>query len=289
VTLDPVYVDRLRRIAAGEDGTVMARPVGDYVAPSCAVVDDSIAGVPVRRYAAEPTTPGPTLVWLHGGGFSAGDLDMPESDVVARELVRRTGVSVVSVGYRLAAFPAGLDDVVAVVCSFEAPVVLGGTSAGANLALAAALRLRESSPASRRLAGLVLAYPYLHVAHPPAPPGLAERMATLPESSRFGEEKMRAMAAFYLGPLADRPPPRAYPGTDADYAGLPRTLVIGAEYDDLLSSACAAVDGMRAAAVEVEEHLEPGVLHGHLNTPGLPGALRTLETMARFIRSLPAR
>jgi acetyl esterase len=281
VSLDPVYADRLGRIAAGEDGAVMARPVGDYVAPSCEVVDDSIAGVPVRRYATEPTPPGPTLVWLHGGGFSAGDLDMPESDVVARELVRRAGVSVVSVGYRLAAFPAGLDDVVAVVSSFEAPVVLGGTSAGANLALAAALRLRESSRATQ---GLVLAYPYLHVAHPPAPPGLAERMATLPDSSRFGEEKMRAMASFYLGPLADRPPRYAYPGTDGDFAGLPRTLVIGAEYDDLLSSAVPATAGLRAAGVDVEEHLEPGVLHGHLNTPGLPGALRTLEVIARFIR-----
>jgi acetyl esterase len=257
-------------------------PLPGYATPSCVVADDRIAGVPVRRYGHATSA---TLVWLHGGGFSAGDLDMPESDVAARELVHRAGVAVVAVDYRLAAFPAGLDDVSAVLASLGGTVVLGGTSAGANLALAAALRRRDDG--AEPLAGLVLAYPYLHVTHPASPPGLDERMAPLPGSARFGEEKMRGMASFYLGPLADDPPRYAYPGTDGDYAGLPRTLVIGAEYDDLLSSAVAAADGMRAAGVDVEEHLEPGVPHGHLNTPGLPGALRTLDVVARLIRSLP--
>jgi acetyl esterase len=283
VSLDPELARRIGRIAAGEDGSILAQPVEGYTPPSCPVTDERIAGVPVRRYGDGAT---PTIVWLHGGGFSAGDLDMPEADAAARELVHRTGLGVVSIDYRLAAFPAGLDDVVAVVSAVDAPVVLGGTSAGGNLALAAALRLRDEEAAP--LAGLVLAYPYLHATHPTSPPALEERMATLPASSRFGEEKMRGMASFYLGPLADDPPRYAYPGTDGDYAGLPRTLVIGAEFDDLLSSALAAAAGMRAVGVEVVEHLEPGVLHGHLNTPGLPGALNTLEAMARFIRALPA-
>lgn len=244
----------------------------------------SIAGVPVRSYG----TSGPTLVWMHGGGFMAGDLDMPEADVVARELVERAGVTVISVDYRLAAYPAGLDDVVAVasfVSRDSAPIVIGGTSAGGNLALAAALRLRD---AGTPLAGLVLAYPYLHRVNPPAPTGLAERMAHLPESARFPPAKMTAMATFYLGPLADDPPAYAYPGSaspqDIDFAGLPPTLVIGAGNDDLLPSALDAASRLRAAAVPVTEYLEPGVQHGHLNTEGLPGALRTLDEIARFLR-----
>jgi acetyl esterase len=269
VTLDPVYVERLA------SGVSMAEPVGDYAAPPCVVVSSSIAGVPVRSYGVD----GRTLVWLHGGGFSAGDLDMPEADTVARELVARAGVRVISVGYRLAAFPAGVDDVVAVVSALDAPVVLGGTSAGGNLALAAALTLRGTG----RVDALVLAYPYLHVEHPAAPSDLVARMAPLPESARFTAEKMRAMAEFYLGERAADPPPLAYPGS-ADLARLPRTLVIGAEYDDLLTSARDAARRLRAAAVPVEEYLEPGVLHGHLNTPGLPGALRTLDVIARFAR-----
>ncbi len=45
--------------------------------------------------------PGARLVWAHGGGFVAGDLDMPEADWVARTLAAR-GVTVVSIDYRLA-------------------------------------------------------------------------------------------------------------------------------------------------------------------------------------------
>ena len=248
----------------------------------------AIADVPVRTYG----TSGPTLVWMHGGGFMAGDLDMPEADVVARELVARAAVTVVSVGYRLAAFPAGLDDVVAVASSVSrdtGPVVIGGTSAGGNLALAGALRLRDAGTAP---AGLVLAYPYLHRVNPPAPPGLEDRMAPLPESARFPPAKMTAMATFYLGPRADDPPPYAYPGSaspDAiDFAGLPPTLVIGAGDDDLLPSALDAAARLRAARVPVTEYLEPGVRHGHLNTPGIPGADRTLDEIARFLRALSA-
>jgi acetyl esterase len=243
----------------------------------------TIAGVPVRTYG----TSGPIVVWMHGGGFSAGDLDMPEAHVVAGELVARAGVTVVSVDYRLAAFPAGLDDVVAVasfVSRDSGPIVIGGTSAGGNLALAAALRLRD---AGTPLAGVMLLYPYLHRVNPPASPELTARMAGLPESARFSAEKMTAMATFYLGPLADDPPPFAYPGT-ADFAGLPATLVIGAGNDDLLPSALDAASRLRAAAVPVTEYLEPGVEHGHLNAEGLPGALRSLTVMAKFLRELPA-
>jgi acetyl esterase len=275
VTLDPTLASR---IASGEP---MAVPVGSYGPPPCEVVSTAVAGVPVRTYGSA----GPILVWLHGGGFAAGDLDMPEADVVARELVARANVSVVSVDYRLAAFPAGLDDVVAVLGALDGPVVVGGTSAGGNLALAAALGIADP-----RVIGLVLAYPYLHRTNPPAPAALTTRMAPLPESVRFPPAKMTAMATFYLGPLADDPPTLAYPGSahpsSAEFAGLPPTLVIGAEYDDLLPSALDAAARLRAAAVPVTEYLEPGVLHGHLNTPGLPGALRTLDEMARFLRSL---
>jgi acetyl esterase len=267
------------------DGPSIAA-VGDYVAPSVPTRDASVPGphgpVRVRHYGGESPL---TVVWLHGGGFGAGDIDMPEGDVVARELVARTGVAVVSVDYRLAVggvrFPVPLDDVVAAVLSVSGPVVLGGTSAGGNLALAAALRLRDSG--APPLAGLVLAYPYLHVVNPPAPRSLAARMEPLPLRVRFTPASVRAMVDNYLGPLADTPPRYAYPGDDKDLSGMPRTLVIGAEYDDLLTSAVAGAAALRAAGVTVEEHFEPGVLHGHLNVPGLPGALRTLDRIGAWL------
>ena len=58
----------------------------------------------VRVYpAAEPT--GEMLVWLHGGAFMFGTVDMPEADQVGRRL-SAVGTTVVSVDYTLAPLDA---------------------------------------------------------------------------------------------------------------------------------------------------------------------------------------
>ena len=110
----------------------------------------------MRVYPADAATarPTPGLVWAHGGGFAAGDLDMPEADWVARSLAAR-GVTVVSVDYRLVGdgcrYPAPSDDVLAawrwtLAHAEELGVdpdrlAIGGASAGANLVAGAVLRM----------------------------------------------------------------------------------------------------------------------------------------------------
>ena len=68
----------------------------------------------VRVYPADVATARPTagLVWAHGGGFAAGDLDMPEADWVARSLAER-GITVISVDYALAPTPQAWADALA--------------------------------------------------------------------------------------------------------------------------------------------------------------------------------
>ncbi len=109
------------------------------------------ASMPADVATAHPT---PALVWAHGGGFVAGDLDMPEADWVARSLAAR-GVTVVSIDYRLASdgwrYPTPSNDVLAAwtwtlantadLGIDPARVSLGGASAGANLVAGAVLRL----------------------------------------------------------------------------------------------------------------------------------------------------
>jgi acetyl esterase/lipase len=64
------------------------------------VIDGPHGGIPVRVH--HPDGPALTgLVWAHGGAFFGGDLDMPESDWVARQFAAR-GITVVAVDYRLA-------------------------------------------------------------------------------------------------------------------------------------------------------------------------------------------
>ena len=97
----------------------------DYQVPEVIVRSDDAPGphgaVPVRVYDHGPPRDGsrPCLVWMHGGGFVAGNLDMPEADWTARELAWRAGAVVVSVDYRLCNdgvhFPVPHDDVVAAV------------------------------------------------------------------------------------------------------------------------------------------------------------------------------
>ena len=120
----------------------------------------------VRVYPADAAAlrPTPGLVWAHGGGFVAGDLDMPEADWVARALAAR-GITVVSIDYRLVGdgsgrYPAGSDDVLAAwtwtldhadeLGLDPERVAIGGASAGANLVTGAVLRLLGSTRGSRR-------------------------------------------------------------------------------------------------------------------------------------------
>src|SRR5688572_21877067 len=81
------------------------------------------APIPIRVYRPAqqtgvlPLWEQPALVWLHGGAFMAGDLDLPEADTVSRELGHRAGAVVVSVDCRLAVgavvYPVPHDDATA--------------------------------------------------------------------------------------------------------------------------------------------------------------------------------
>ena len=149
-------------------------PVPD-VATRDLTVDGPHGPVPVRVY--EPATGGadrPALLWLHGGAFMFGDLDMPEADLTAREICTRAGAVVVSVDYRLAVggvhHPVPLDDCVAATRWLRDSAAdlgvdpdrihVGGASAGGNLATALTLRLRDED--DWQPASLVAIYPVLH-------------------------------------------------------------------------------------------------------------------------------
>ncbi|MBL6280031.1 alpha/beta hydrolase fold domain-containing protein [Micromonospora fiedleri] len=74
-------------------------------------IDGPHGPVPVRVYMS--TGPAPDggracLVWMHGGAFAWGDLDMAEAHEVARGIAGRADVVVVSVDYRLCPVPAEL-------------------------------------------------------------------------------------------------------------------------------------------------------------------------------------
>lgn len=116
-------------------------------------LDTATGDLALRMYRPRAGHRG-TLVFAHGGGWVAGDLD--NNDALCRALAAATGAQVLSVDYRLAPehpFPAGLDDLDRTLRFaadgagglVEDPAALGvaGHSAGGNLAAALALRSRE--------------------------------------------------------------------------------------------------------------------------------------------------
>lgn len=267
----------------------------------------------VRVYpAAEPTGTG--LVWMHGGGFAYGDLDMPEADAVARGLAAR-GTTVVSVDYRLGPippewdgadaadddrsanrFPAASDDVLRAWRWTGdnadrlglSRVAIGGASAGANLAAGATLRLLGSDEPAPAL--VVLAYPTLLAVQPA--PGLALRAAldAHPEHDRFGPDVVRAMYENYLGGPVVGAPIAAVPGLASvgELDEFPPTFIVTSEIDELSVSAEVFAATLRTAGRRVDLVVEPGTDHGHLNRPEHPGFAASMARIVQRFADLAA-
>lgn len=122
--------------------------------------------LPLRLYTPLNGAPAamPVVLYVHGGGWVIGDLDT--HDAVCRRLCHASGMKVLAVDYRLAPehpFPAAPDDVEAALRWLHANagqlgcdpgrIAVAGDSAGAQLALVAARRLKGVVPV--RALGLI--------------------------------------------------------------------------------------------------------------------------------------
>lgn len=208
-----------------EEGARLAlfdAPVEPVGLPQVARRDDAAPGphgdVPVRLYTpatlSAPDAQGrhPVIVWIHGGAFVGGDLDMPEADHTAARLADLTGQPVVSVFYRLCSggvhHPVPHDD------AWAAYLWARAGSHG--------LHGRDTDQAP---AGVFLAYPVVHRRLPAPSAELEAAVGTLPPALAPGADDDWLMDN-YLGPagLPASHPGYALPGEEAELAGYPRTL-----------------------------------------------------------------
>jgi len=219
----------------------------------------------------------PSLVYLHGGGWVWGSVDT--HDRLMRDYAAGGGCAVVGPDYALspeAAFPQALEESAAVVRWIArhgaewgldpGRIVVGGDSAGANLAMGVALLLRETDP-DIRLRGLLLNY------------GVFGADLSTPSYDEFAEgyfltrEKMRFYWDCYCPRPADRLNPLASP-LRADLKGLPPVLLHVAELDVLASENLAFAGRLREAGVPIDLEVFPGTAHGFLRAVNHVGVAR---------------
>jgi acetyl esterase len=222
------------------------------------VSDIEVAGVggPIRVRIYVPREPtGGVLAYFHGGGWVVGSIE--SFDTTCRALANASGAIVGSVGYRLAPehpFPAGLEDCVTATKALaerypDEPLAVGGDSAGGNLAIAVARRLRDQVRAQ------ALIYPVCDA-------GLNTPSCREFEA-RYGltTAGMQRFWNLYLDG-ADGFQPDTSPLRAGDLAGLPPTFVLTAELDILRDEGEAFADKLREAGVDVTHRRYDGVIHG---------------------------
>mgnify|MGYP002862026952 CR=1 FL=1 len=78
--------------------------------------------------------------------------------------------------------------------------------------------------------------------------------------------------------------PRVYPG-EGDVAGLPPTIIVNSQWDDLRPSGERFAEQLEAAGVPVECSFEPDTFHGHLDVPEGEGFARMLATFLVWLRA----
>jgi acetyl esterase len=232
----------------------------------------------------------PCLVFYHGGGWVIGDLD--SHDVVCRKLAHEGELIVISIDYRLAPehkFPAAVDDAITAVkwvasnakeFGVDASrILVGGDSAGGNLAAVVALAARDGD--GPKLAGQVLIYPATDFAmnHPShSEPGT---------SILLTHSVIKWFCNHYLSDPADADHWQASPARAKTLGGLPPAYVLTAGGDPLRDEGDEYAERLKAAGVPVTYKHFPGQFHGFF-TMGklLPQANVAATDIANWMKAL---
>jgi acetyl esterase len=287
------------RLAAMRARLARSSPLRGTPEAVAAVIDRTLPGpggaIPVRIYdprsdrsGGAATASAPALLYYHGGGFVAGNLD--SHDVLLRALANRAQCVVVSVDYRLAPehpYPAANDDAWAAlqwVADHAAELgvdatrlAVGGDSAGGLLAAHVAQRARRSG-LSLRLQ--LLLYPN------------TDATMSCPSWQTFGtprflvdRQDMKDRYDAWLPPEIDRASPDVSPLFATNLVGLAPALIVTADHDPLCDEGNEYVAKLRAAQVEVEHVCWQGMIHGFASMAGVLDAGKALiERSAAALR-----
>jgi acetyl esterase len=244
----------------------------------------------VRWYRPSTGAPLPAILFFHGGGWTFGSIDT--HDRTARMLAQAAGAVVVSIEYRLAPehpHPAAHQDARAAWdwlnaqagrLGLNGKVLVGGDSAGANIALGMCVGLREARKPQPD--GALLFYGCLA-------PIFDTESHRRNGDGRFvlSSERMRWFWGNYLGSGSPFDPIAA--PLHADLSGLPPMHLTIAELDPLADDSWLLAKRLSEARVPHEVRLYRGVVHGFLQmSRQLAAARAAFDAAGRWGRGATA-
>jgi len=244
--------------------------------------------LPVRVYhpqSAKLNHALPALVYLHGGGWTIGDLDT--HDVLCRSLCLQAEVVVVSVDYRLGPeqpFPAAYEDTLAAFhwtvenaneLGIDASrIAIGGDSAGGNLAAAACLGLRGQvvQPAFQ-----LLIYPATIMWQDTA------SYHANGTGYMLTKESIAYYTENYLRNREDAQDWRASPQLAESHADLPPALVMTAGFDPLRDEGLMYADALSNAGVPTQYICFERQIHGFITMGRIMQEANTAVTLCASV------
>ncbi len=227
------------------------------------------------------------ILYIHGGGFVAG---VPANHrPLTWRLAEGVGVPVYAIDYRLAPehpYPAALDDCVAAYRALLAKgispgrIAIGGDSAGGNLTLVTALKLKAL--------GLPLPAALVCLSPVTDQDGFESRTLNAKSDAMFDVRMIPSVPPLYC-PGADPNDPFVSPYR-GDVAGLPPTLFHCSRDELLRDDSIQMAQKMKAAGVDTTIEIWPGVFHvWQVTADVLPEARRAVANIVTFLKARLAR
>ena len=249
--------------------------------------------IPIRIYTPDDKVEYyPLFVFFHGGGFMDGNIE--SHDVSCRLLCQLSGYKVISVDYRLASehpAPAAFKDCYRVtkwvyenaadLGGRKEDVVVGGPSAGGNLATVVALKSIETK--DFQLAKQVLHYPIIDIDIKIKD---SEYQSRNLYNAKYGVDITKSQAELLHNEQSGQP---YVPPLFADkkiLSQMPKTLIFTAEYDPLCDEGEVYAEKLKEAGVDVKLVRFDGGIHGFMqNFPGSPDYMRGYDITSEFLIS----
>lgn len=274
----PMSVEELRE-AQEKSVKLMAK-----LPKSISRAQTEINGIPAQWITHENASAEKVILYLHGGGYVAGNL--ASYSQLCGTLSDVSGMRVLLPEYRLAPdypFPAALEDALSVYVwllenNISAEnIIIAGDSAGGGLTLATTLAIRDEG---RPLpVGLVCLSPWTDLTMS----GESHKTNAAKEAA-LHPDNLRLWAESYLA-FADPRTPHISPAF-ADMTNFPLMLIQVGSDEVLFDDARIIAERAQSAGVDVTLSVYEGVWHVWQTVGILPEAIKAFEEIGAFVKRI---